>query len=472
MDHIKVNGFPKDFLWGASTSAFQVEGAFDEDGKGLTTMDVKVTAPGITDVKVASDHYHRYKEDVALFAEMGFKAYRFSISWARIFPNGNDEQPNEKGLQFYDDLINELLKYGIEPIVTIYHFDLPLALQKQYGGWTSRKIIDDFNRYACILFKRYGDRVKYWLTFNEQNMLIVFGAFLGMELESEKQKYDINHIMCLAQAKIMVSYHEMFPQGKIGPAPNITAIYPETNKPEDVLAAMDFDQLRNRLFLDVLCKGEYPKMMWKYFGDNNCAPTIEPGDMELLKSGKPDFIAFNYYGAKTVRYLPLNNEKNPLNDTEDESYLTKATKTPGLAKVVNNENVKMTSYKMIIDPVGLRTTLRQLSERYELPLIITENGCGVKDTLEEGNIINDDYRIDYLKQHIKECKLAINEGLQLMGYCPWSAIDLISTREGCSKRYGFIYVNREEFDLKDLRRIRKKSFYWYKKVISTNGEEL
>ncbi len=479
MDFRKLKPFPEDFLWGASTSAFQVEGAYNEDGKGLSVADVKEIPKGTTDFKVASDHYHHYREDIELLAEMGFKEYRFSIAWTRIFPNGNDPVPNEKGLQFYDHLINELLKYHITPVVTLYHFDLPLALEKEYGGWRNSRIIGDFDRYCRTLFSHFGDRVKHWLTINEQNMMILYEVYIGdgENLLPPKEKYDICHRMFLAQAKAMQACHELVPGGGIGPAPNIVAVYPETSNPKDVLAAMDYDQLRNRLYLDIACKGTYPEALWQWFMDNNCAPAIETGDVELLKDAKPDFIAFNYYGAMTVRYLPLDERLPEIGRDQDGNsarmaFMTRLTSTPGVAIGVKNKYVKETSQNMTIDPVGLRITLRQLWERYQLPLLITENGCGVPDTLKDGDVIDDDYRIEYLKAHIEECRLAIHEGVKLMGYSPWSAIDLVSTHQGCTKRYGFIYVNRDEFDLKDLRRIKKKSFYWYKKVIATNGQDL
>ncbi len=478
MDFKKINPFPENFLWGGSTSAFQFEGAYNEDGKGLSVADIKTIPEGTTDFKVASAHYHHYQEDVALMAEMGFKEYRFSIAWTRIFPNGNDPLPNEKGLQFYDNLINELVKYHITPVVTLYHFDLPLALEKKYGGWRNRRIIGDFDRYCRTVFKLYGDRVKHWLTINEQNMMIMYEAYIGdgKKLLPPKEKYDICHIMFLAQAKAMQSCHELIPDGKIGPAPNIVAVYPETSQPKNVLAAMDFDQFRNRLYLDVACKGTYPEALWQWFVDNDCAPIIEEGDMELLQKAKPDFIAFNYYGATTVRYLSLDEALSPVNEEQEgkalTAFMTRLNSVPGIAIGVKNKYVMETSQHMTIDPVGLHVTLRQLWERYQLPLLITENGCGVPDTLEKGDIINDDYRIEYLKAHILECQLALHEGVRLLGYSPWSAIDLVSTHQGCTKRYGFVYVNRDEFDLKDLRRIKKKSFGWYKKVIATNGADL
>ena len=468
MEHLKLKPFPKDFLWGASTSAYQVEGAYDEDGKGLSTQETAAIPEGTTDFKVASDHYHRYKEDIALMAEMGFKEYRFSIAWPRIIPDG-DGEINPKGIEFYNNLINELVKYNITPVVTLYHFDLPLALQEKYGGWASRQCIKDYERYVRVCFENFGDRVHYWLTINEQNMMIIYHPY-----ESEKQKYQVNHHMLLAQARAMIACHEMLPDSKVAPAPNITCVYPASSSPEDYLAAMDYDQLRNRMYLDTAVFGKYPEAFMEYLTQRGWAPDFEDGDAETLASAHPDFIAFNYYGGGTVKALS-NEEGNKLKEqmkNGQAEFMTGLMSEPGLAQGCKNPLQVQTSYGMGIDPTGLRATLRQLWERYHLPLLITENGCGVPDKLEEGDKVHDDYRIDYLRKHIHACQEAITDGVDLMGYSPWSAIDLISTHQGCTKRYGFIYVNRDEFDLKDLRRIRKDSFYWYKKVIATNGEDL
>ncbi|MFO7341765.1 MAG: glycoside hydrolase family 1 protein [Bacillaceae bacterium] len=461
--------FPKDFLWGASTSAYQVEGAWNEDGKGPSVMDVAEHPKEVTDFKVASDHYHRYKEDIALFAELGLKAYRFSISWSRIFPEGTGEV-NQKGIDFYNNLINELIKHHIEPVVTMYHFDLPYALQKK-GGWLNRETIDAYENYAKTLFENFGDRVKYWLTINEQNVMILFGELLGtVDRNAEnpkKELYQQNHHMFVAQAKAMILCHRMLPDAKIGPAPNISAVYPISPQPEDVLAAHTFSSLRNWLYLDAAVFGRYNSTVWSYLEKKQAIPEIQDGDMAILKEAKPDFIAFNYYSTMTVgANLP---QKVSNNVREDQQM---AFEEPGFFKGHPNPNLPKTEYGWEIDPVGLRTTLREIYERYHLPLLITENGLGAQDRLEEGDVVNDDYRIDYLQKHIEQCRLALDDGVELIGYCPWSAIDLVSTHQGISKRYGFIYVNRDEFDLKDLRRIPKKSFYWYKKVIASNGEDL
>ncbi|EGO65037.1 glycoside hydrolase family 1 protein [Acetonema longum] len=480
MEHKMLKPFPKDFLWGASTAAFQVEGAWDEDGKGLSIMDEQELAAGVADFKVAVDHYHRYREDIALFAEMGLKAYRFSISWARIFPKGNDPEPNEKGLQHYDAVIDECLKYGIEPIVTIFHFEMPAALIKEYGGWASRQSIEDFDRYSRVLFKRYGDRVRYWLTINEGNIRIAFGDhLLGGKIKDDKQRFQMGHHMTLAQAKAMVSCHELLPQAKIGSAPSNTIIYPASSNPEDVLAARDYDLLRSGLTLDPLYKGYYPKALWSFWEERGIAPDMEAGDLELFKKARPDFLAFNYYGGHTVRYYPETAELYTVpadvaaRYNVSQSYIRKISreKQAGIAQEVVNPHIRQGEFR-IIDPVGLRATLRDLYEKYNVPLIITENGCAAAEEFTADGKIHDTYRIEYLREHIRQCQIAINEGVELFGYCPWTAIDVVSVKEGIGKRYGFIYVNRTDTDLRDLKRYRKDSFYWYKQVIESNGENL
>ncbi|MCR4777895.1 MAG: glycoside hydrolase family 1 protein, partial [Lachnospiraceae bacterium] len=442
--------FPEGFLWGASSSAYQCEGAWDEDGKTPSVQDCMPIPEGMTDWKVCSDHYHRFKEDIALMAEMGFSEFRFSIAWTRIIPSG-DGEVNPKGVAHYHEVIDECLKYGIQPVITLYHFDLPQVLQDKYGGWTSRQCIEDFVKYCEVCFKEYGNKVKYFLTINEQNMMTMFnmGGY-----KTDKERYQANHHMLLAMAKATVRCHEMC-KALIAPAPNITAVYPATSSPEDNLAAADYDQLRNRLYLDTIVFGEYPEAFAEYLRQHDCMPDMEPGDLTLLKSAHPDFIAFNYYGASTVKFI---SEKDGIAAKEAakrpgatmEDFMTGMMAEPGIAVSVKNPLQEHTSYGMEIDPIGLRLTLRQLWERYRLPLLITENGCGVVDTLTEDGKVHDDYRIDYLRRHIKACQEAITDGVNLMGYSPWSAFDLVSTHQGITKRYGMIYVNRDEHDLKDL----------------------
>ncbi|MDU5262579.1 MAG: glycoside hydrolase family 1 protein [Clostridium celatum] len=470
MIYKNIKNFPKDFLWGASTSAYQVEGAWNEDGKGLSVIDMLNHPDDTSDFKVASDHYHRYKEDVKLFAEMGLKAYRFSIAWTRIIPNGVGEV-NKKGIEFYNNLIDELNKYKIEPIVTMYHFDLPYELEKQ-GGWSNRDTIDAFVEYAKVLFESFGHKVRYWLTINEQNTMILHPGAIGIpkggKLPSKKELYQQNHNMLVAQAKVMNLCHEMLTNAKIGPALNITTMYGETCNPNDAIAAHNWETLRGWSFLDLAVYGRYNRLFWSYLEDRELTPVILEGDMDILKSGNPDFVAMNYYSTATIAESKGDSSDVSPRAGDQQIMLGE----PGVYRAAENPYVDKSKYGWVVDPVGLRMTLRKVSERYNLPILITENGYGDKDVLEENDVINDDDRIDFIRNHLEQLQLAIADGVEILGYCPWSAIDVVSTHQGYGKRYGFIYVNRGEFDLKDLRRIKKKSFYWYKNVIESNGKNL
>jgi len=466
MSTIALDNFPKSFLWGASTSAYQVEGAWNEDGKGPSVIDMAPIVEGTTDFKVTSDHYHRYKEDIKLFAELGLKAYRFSIAWTRIFPDG-DGEINMKGIAFYNDLINEIIANDIIPIVTMYHFDLPYALAIK-GGWSNRTTVDAFANYSKILFEYFGDRVTYWLTINEQNMMILHGDAIGTAANNDNENplqdlYQQNHHMLLAQAKAMVLCHEMLPTAKIGPAPNISAIYPASSRPEDILAASNCASIRNWLYLDMAVHGRYNNIAWSYLKARNALPIIAEGDMVLMAKAKPDFIAFNYYNTATVAEATSDDFAN---STGDQQIVIGE---KGLFKGTSNPNLVVNEFGWEIDPVGFRNTFREIYERYTLPLIVTENGLGAFDKIEADGSINDDYRINYLTQHIEQIKYAIEDGVEVFGYCPWSAIDLVSTHQGCVKRYGFIHVDRDEFDLKTLKRSKKKSFYWYQALIRSNN---
>lgn len=482
MLHKKLVKFDNDFLWGASTSAYQVEGANLVDGKGPSCQDVKEVPEGTSDLTVCADHYHHFKEDIALMAEMGFKAYRMSISWSRILPDGEGEI-NQRGIDFYRDVFHECHKYGIEPIVTIFHFDLPLALQQKYGGWNNRQMIDTYVNYCQILFKEYKDDVHYWLTYNEQNMLIFFGAvdMIGgtNQLQTGTDLYNQAHIQLIAQAKAMKLCHEMCPNAKIGPAPNITTSYPKTCSPMDYIASLNMDDLRNNFYLDALVFGTYPMSVWKYFKDNQIILDIHDGDFEILKEGHPDFIGFNCYGNDTTEYLeyyPLDMSDMVNADNREMSYLMKLMDKPGVGRASQNEYLSKGEDGHAYDPYCIRVTARRLTDRYHLPLIITENGYGRPDILEEDGTIHDSYRIEHLRETIRQMEIGIEEGANIFGYCPWSAVDLVSTREGITKRYGFIYVDRDEDDEKaktaSMKRYRKDSFYWYKKVIESNGKEL
>lgn len=470
MIHKTLKPFPKDFLWGASTSAYQVEGANLEDGKGPSCQDVKTVPEGTSDLTVCADQYHHYKEDVALMAEMGFKVYRFSISWSRIIPQGTGAV-NPKGIEYYNNLIDECLKYDMVPLVTMFHFDMPAALDER-GSWSNPESVDWFVNFSRVMFENFGDRVKYWLTINEQNMLTLVGPLIGTLTIPEgtenviKEIYQQNHHMLVAQAKAMALCHEMLPGAKIGPAPNISLVYAATCKPEDVLAAQNFNAIRNWLYLDMAVYGKYNNLVWAYLEENDATPVFAEGDAEALANGHPDFIGFNYYSTATVEYSGSDDIAKQGGDQQS------GTNIPGMFKGYANPNLPRTEFNWEIDPVGYRNTLREVYSRYRLPIIITENGLGAYDTLTEDGKVHDQYRINYLRTHIEQMRLAISDGVEMMGYCPWSAIDLISTHEGMRKRYGFIYVDRDEFELRTMKRYRKDSFYWYKQVIESNGENL
>ena len=454
--------FPDKFLWGASTSAYQCEGAWDEDGKGKSVQDVKKIVENTCDFKVCSDHYHFYKEDIALLAEMGVKAYRFSIAWTRIFPSGKGKV-NKKGIQFYHSLIDTCLQYNIIPIVTMYHFDLPYELEKN-GGWSNYETIDAFEEFARVLFKEYGNKVPYFLTINEQNVMVMKGDVIGTRLKKStlKERFQQNHYMLIAQAKAMKLCHEIAPNAKIGPAPNINTIYAYTCKPEDYRAKMYAAAYRNWLYLDMAVFGEYNYMIWNYLKKYDALPEIREGEQEVLKSAKPDFVSINYYSTITMEASDEEVSNEGLD--QQSGYNVK-----GLFKTVVNPNLYKTPFGWTIDPIGFRNTLCEVYDRYHLPIMISENGIGLYDKLEKDGTIHDESRIEYYKEHITAMAQAMDDGVDVFSYCPWSAIDLISTHEGFKKRYGFIYVNRTDNDLLDLKRYKKDSFYWYQKMIKNNG---
>lgn len=469
MFYEKEKPFPSDFLWGASTSAYQVEGAWDEDGKSPSIIDQYEHPKEYADFKVASDHYHRYKEDIRLFAELGLKAYRFSIAWTRILPMGTGSV-NLAGIRHYGDVIDECRKYNIEPIVTMYHFDLPYCLEEK-GGWGSRETIEAFVEYAKVLFKQFGKKVKYWLTINEQNTMILHPGAIGLpkggKLPSKKELYQQNHHLMLAQARVMKLCHELCPDSKIGPALNLAAMYPETCNPKDAIAAHNWEVLRCWNFADVPVFGWYHPLAWQYLLDRGLAPKVEEGDKEILKGARPDLIAMNYYSTAAIA-ASRGDALDVSARAGDQQIMLGET---GVYRAADNPYVEKTKYGWVIDPSGFRYTLRKVYERYHLPVLITENGIGAPDMLEDGQV-HDDYRIDFIRQHLKALRLAITDGVEVIGYCPWAALDVVSTHQGYKKRYGFIYVDRHNDGSGTLARTPKKSFHWYKKVIASNGEEL
>lgn len=466
--------FQKDFLWGGAVAANQCEGAYNEDGKGLSTQDIAprgivgpiTEEPTEDNMKlIGIDFYHRYKEDIKLFAEMGFKTFRTSIAWSRIFPNGDDAEPNEKGLQFYDDLFDECLKYGIEPLVTISHYETPLALAKNYDGWVNRKLIGFFENYVTAIFERYKNKVKYWLTFNEINSVLHApymsgGIFTDKEKLSKQDLYQAIHHELVASALAVKIGHEIMPNAKVGCMILGVPNYPLTPHPSDVLEAMKQDR-ENLYFADVHVRGVYPKYMDKYFKENNIKIEMEPGDEDILKN-TVDFISFSYYVSSCATADP---EKKKLG-------------AGNIFAGVPNPYLEASEWGWQIDPQGLRYMLNLFYDRYQKPLFIVENGLGAIDELvtdENGDkTVNDDYRIKYLNDHLVQVGKAIEEdGVEVMGYTTWGCIDLVSASTAeLRKRYGFIYVDRNDDGTGTLERYKKKSFDWYKEVISTNGESL
>ncbi|MGG6794427.1 UNVERIFIED_CONTAM: glycoside hydrolase family 1 protein [Streptococcus canis] len=463
--------FPKDFLWGGAVAANQVEGAFEADGKGWSVQDVLpngglgewTDSPTSDNLKLeAIDFYHRYKEDIALFAEMGFKVFRTSIAWSRIFPNGDDDQPNEAGLQFYDDLFDELLKYGIEPLVTLSHYETPLHLAKAYNGWTDRRLVGFFERFAQTVMERYKGKVKYWLTFNEVNSILHMpftsgGIMTEKEQLSPQDLYQAIHHELVASASVTKLAHEINPDVKVGCMILAMPAYPMTSDPRDVLAAREFENL-NLLFSDIHVRGKYPSYINSYFKENGIEIIFEDGDKELLAQHTVDFLSFSYY-------MSVTQARNPEAYTSGQGNIL-----GGLA----NPHLESSEWGWQIDPIGLRLVLNQYYDRYQIPLFIVENGLGAKDQLvptADGSwTVEDDYRIDYMNQHLVQVAKAIEDGVEVMGYTSWGCIDCVSMSTAqLSKRYGLIYVDRDDDGKGSLARYKKRSFDWYRQVIQTNG---
>lgn len=459
--------FPDSFLWGGAVAANQVEGAYLTDGKGLSTSDlqpqgvfgeiVERTAgdSGIKDIAI--DFYHRYPEDIALFAEMGFKCLRTSIAWTRIFPQGDEETPNEAGLAFYDRLFDEMAKHHIQPLVTLSHYEMPYGLVKNYGGWGNRQVIAFFERYARTVFQRFQHKVKYWLTFNEINMSL-HAPFTGVGLPEDSSKqaiYQAIHHQLVASAKAVKACHEIIPDAKIGNMLLGGLLYPLTCKPADVLETLQ--QNREWMFFgDVQARGSYPAYMKRFFKQQAIELQVTDDDRDALKE-TVDFISFSYYMSGCV--------------TTDEDLNQKA--RANILNMVPNPHLQSSEWGWQIDPEGLRILLNMLYDRYQKPLFIVENGLGAKDVIESDGSINDDYRIQYLNDHLVQVAEALEDGVEVLGYTSWGPIDLVSASTAqLSKRYGFIYVDRDDQGNGTLARKRKKSFYWYREVINSNGAAL
>ncbi|HBU5901159.1 TPA: glycoside hydrolase family 1 protein [Klebsiella quasipneumoniae subsp. quasipneumoniae] len=464
--------FPNDFLWGGAVAANQCEGAFDVDGKGLSIQDVLpkgIMAP-VTELPTCDnlklkgiDFYHRYKDDIKMFAEMGFKVFRTSIAWSRIFPNGDDSIPNEKGLKFYDDLFDECHKYGIEPLVTISHYETPLNLSKKYNGWANRRMVEFYTNFATTIFERYKHKVKYWLTFNEINSvlhqpLMSGGIFTPKEELSKQDLFQAVHHEFIASALAISKGREIMPDAKFGCMILSMPIYPLTPNPDDVLVAMQAEHM-NDFFGDVHVRGYYPGYMKRYFKENNIRIHFEDGDEKILEN-TVDFVSFSYYVSVC--------------ETADKSI------KPAIGNLIGgvpNPYLESSEWGWQIDPKGLRITLNKYYDRYQKPLFIVENGLGAQDVLVtdiNGNFtVEDDYRIKYLNEHLVQVEEAIADGVPVMGFTTWGCIDLVSASTAeMKKRYGLIYVDRNNDGSGTMARYKKKSFFWYKDVINSNGKSL
>ncbi len=473
--------FPKNFLWGGAVAAHQVEGAWNVGGKGVSIVDVltggahgvdRIITDGVDSERYypnheAVDFYHHYKEDIKLFAEMGFKCFRTSIAWTRIFPKGDEIEPNEEGLQFYDDVFDELLKYGIEPVITLSHFEMPYHLVKEYGGWKNRKLIDFFVRYAITVMERYKHKVKYWMTFNEINNqknyhYPLFGYTCSGVIFNEYERpeecmYQVVHHELVASALVVKKGHEINPDFKIGCMVACVPLYPYSCNPEDMMYSVE--SMHDRyLFADVHVRGEYPSYIYCEWERKGYHIHMEADDLNILKEGKVDYVGLSYYMTNAVKA----------------GTTAMGNGLDGFPGSVDNPYVKKSDWGWQIDPIGLRYALNLLYERYQIPLFIVENGFGAIDKIESDGSIQDDYRIAYLKAHIEEMKKAVTfDGVDLMGYTPWGCIDCISFTTGeMKKRYGFIYVDKDNEGKGTLKRYKKKSFDWYKRVIASNGENL
>ena len=496
----------KDFLWGGAVAAHQLEGGWNAGGKGVSVADVMTAGANgverrITDGVLpgenypnheAIDFYHRYKDDVRLFAELGVNCFRTSIAWTRIFPNGDESEPNEEGLQFYDDLFDECLKNGIEPVITLSHFEMPYHLVTEYGGWRNRRLIDFFVRFAEVVMTRYKDKVKYWMTFNEinnqANFDLDFAPFTNSGLKfvegenREKIMYQAAHYELVASAKVVDLGHKINPDFQIGCMIAMCPIYPATCKPEDMMAAQVAMQ-RRLWFTDVHARGHYPSYMLKYFERKAFDLDITPEDIEDLSKGEVDYIGFSYYMSFAIKdqaekidpSLKLNYMPSTAEKMENQENLGAPTfDYIENRDLVKNQYVEASEWGWQIDPLGLRYSMNWFNERYEKPLFIVENGFGAVDKVEEDGSIHDPYRVEYLKAHIEAMKDAVEyDGVDLMGYTPWGFIDLVSAGTGeMKKRYGFIYVDKDNEGNGSLERSKKDSFEWYSQVIASDGEKL
>lgn len=459
---MNTNQFPEGFLWGASTSAFQVEGGWNEGGKGLATTDVQPPREGIADNKITADHYHHWKEDVDLMAELGLKVYRMGFAWTRIMPDASGK-PNPEGLAFYDQLIDYLLEKGIEPFVTLYHFECPQALVDEFGGWRSRKMIDHYLQYAEVCFQHFKGRVKRWATVNEQLIATAAGIMSGNHEKDPHQNlkniYQMSYNISLAEHKAISLLREIDPEAKVGPVCAIQVVYPQTSKSEDILAAYNAEELMEFYMLDMSVRGEYPPFTASYLKSHDLYPQTEPEDDAALHASTPDFIGVNYYFSICAK-----EKVGPVNYNQPPFWVSDA------FDICDNPYLRKTEWMdKGVDPIGLHVGMRKIYDRYRLPMIVTENGMAYSESLDEDGKIHDSYRIEYLRNHIEQLKLMLDEGLPVLGYCPWSFVDVVSSHQGFAKRYGLVFIDRTDTDPKQCRRVKKDSFYWYQRVIARNG---
>lgn len=456
-----ASGFPDGFLWGASTSAFQVEGAWGEGGRGRSTTDRGFGIPGITDGSVASDHYHRWKEDVDLMAELGLKTYRMSFSWCRIMPDATCE-PNPEALAFYDGLIDYLLEKGIEPFVTLYHFECPQALVDEFGGWLDRRMIDAFARYAEVCFRHFKGRVKLWATINEQLIATATSVNTG-DTETDPKRhqgntYQMSYHMSLAEHRAFELLRSIDPEAKIGPVCAIQVTYPLSSSPADVMAALNAEEMEQFYMLDMSVRGSYSPYAASYLKREGFYPVVEPEDDAVLHGSTPDFIGINYYSSSCVK-------------ERTEPIVFGGFPPWGAGDFVLCDNPRLEKTEWMpngLDPIGLSIGMRKVHDRYGLPMIVTENGMALSEEPDESGAIHDEQRIAYLSAHIAQVGELIKQGYPIFGYCPWSFVDVVSSHQGFAKRYGLVYVDRTDDDIRTCDRIRKDSFYWYQKVIAGN----
>ncbi|MCM3601048.1 6-phospho-beta-glucosidase [Robertmurraya korlensis] len=482
--------FPENFLWGGATAANQIEGGSDVGGKGLSVADVytfdgsipkerwtdqwhMMTQKQVEEAQDPSsqkyypkrhgiDFYHHYKEDIALFAEMGFKVYRMSLAWTRIFPNGDELEPNEEGLSFYDRVFDELNHYGIEPLVSLSHYEMPLHLATEYGGWVNRRVIEFYVRFATTVFKRYKDKVKYWIPFNEINCVkhhpwTSIGVVEENHPHLEQAKFQGAHHQFVASARATKVWKEMNPNVHVGTMISYQLLVPYSCDPDDIQKTVE-KQRESLFFTDVQARGYYPAYTARMLAEKNVVLETEPEDEPIMRENPVDFISFSYYMSSAVSAHPEKLEGAVGN------LITGGIKNPYLPA---------SEWGWQIDPKGLRAALNQLYDRYQKPLFVAENGLGAVDVVEEDGSIHDDYRINYLRAHIEQMKEAIQDGVDVFGYTSWGCIDMVSASTSqMSKRYGYIYVDKHDDGSGTLKRSKKKSFHWYKKVIESNGENL